>query len=74
MGAARGIRHKQAAVARYANPLRHGRGGIGARGVITHPLDWWRVEILLDSIDNGGKAVHETVPFSIVVGESTKKL
>ena len=32
------------------------------------------VEILLDSIDNGGKAVHETVPFSIVVGESTKKL
>lgn len=32
------------------------------------------VEILLDSIDNGGKAVHETVPFAIVVGESTKKL
>ena len=32
------------------------------------------VEILLDSIDNGSKAVHETVPFAIVVGESTKKL
>ncbi|MBE6878204.1 MAG: LacI family transcriptional regulator [Ruminococcaceae bacterium] len=32
------------------------------------------VEILLDSIDNGTEAVHETVPFSIIVGESTRKL
>ena len=32
------------------------------------------VEILLDCIDNGAKAVHETVPFSIIVGESTRKL
>lgn len=32
------------------------------------------VEILLDSIDNGSTAVHETVPFTIVVGESTKIL
>ena len=32
------------------------------------------VEILLDNIDNGTKAIHETVPFSIIVGESTKKL
>ena len=32
------------------------------------------VEILLDCIDNGSKAVHETVPFSIIVGESTRKL
>lgn len=30
------------------------------------------VEILLDSIGNGSRAVHETVPFSIIVGESTK--
>ena len=32
------------------------------------------VEILLDCIDNGAAAVHETVPFSIIVGESTRKL
>ena len=32
------------------------------------------VEILLDCIDNGTDAIHETVPFSIIVGESTKKL
>ena len=32
------------------------------------------VEILLDCIDNGANAVHETVPFSIIVGESTRKL
>ena len=32
------------------------------------------VEILLDCIDNGTEAVHETVPFTIIVGESTKKL
>ena len=32
------------------------------------------VDILLDCIDNGSKAVHETVPFSIIVGESTRKL
>ena len=32
------------------------------------------VEILLDCIDNSAKAVHETVPFSIIVGESTRKL
>ena len=32
------------------------------------------VEILLNSIDNNNGAVYETVPFSIIVGESTKQL
>ena len=32
------------------------------------------VEILLDTIDNGAGVVYETVPFSIIVGESTKQL
>ena len=32
------------------------------------------VEILLDSIKNGGEAKHETVPFSVRLRESTKKI
>ncbi|MBQ7283770.1 MAG: LacI family DNA-binding transcriptional regulator [Oscillospiraceae bacterium] len=32
------------------------------------------VEILLANIDNPQKAVYETVPFSVIVGESTKQL
>ena len=32
------------------------------------------VEILLDSIDNQRDAVHITVPFELVIGESTKQL
>lgn len=32
------------------------------------------VEILLDSIENGGSAKHETVPFALRLRESTRKL
>jgi DNA-binding LacI/PurR family transcriptional regulator len=32
------------------------------------------VEILLDSIKNGGESKHETVPFSVRLRESTKKI